>query len=159
MRRRFASASRGDGTWPDLAPSTKAARMRGRKTTRRILDRENTRLQNAFRSAPVEARGTLPATRAQRLAAITGGFKFSILRDTNTLFNSLTTGAPGNITEHKPDGIRVGTNVKYARHHQKPKVPGRPPVRKILVPPRDEARLRIKRVLAAAAKKTLEQAK
>lgn len=31
IRRRFVKASRGDGTWPDLAPSTKARRRKGRK--------------------------------------------------------------------------------------------------------------------------------
>jgi hypothetical protein len=83
-RRRFTEQSRGGGEWPDLAPATKKARRGGgRRKTRSKRARTKT-----------TSRGT--------------GRKFAILKDTGTLFNALTIGAPGNLFRRVNGGIRVG---------------------------------------------------
>lgn len=76
-----------------------------------------------------------------------------ILRDTNTLFASLTTGAPGNVDRLIPDGVEVGTAITYAKYHQEGS--GRLPRREILVPPDDATAARISRILNAAVSKIL----
>lgn len=120
MRRRFVSASRGDGTWVPLAPSTIARRRQG--------------------PAKPKGKGKKAAPAA----------KPEILRDTGLLLNSLSLGAKNNVNRQLSDGIAVGTRVKYAKHHQAPSVPGRPPIRTILVQPNAETAARIKQVLQAA---------
>jgi hypothetical protein len=103
-----------------LAPSTIAARRKG--------------------TAQKTKRGGKPAPAA----------KPEILRDTGLLLNSLSIGSKGNVNELLTDGVSVGTRIKYAKHHQAPSVPGRPPIRKILVQPNAETAARIKQVLQAA---------
>lgn len=121
MRRRFVSASRGDGTWVPLAPSTIARRRQGT-------------------AKPKGGKGKKAAPAA----------KPEILRDTGLLLNSLSLGAKNNVNRLLTDGVAVGTRVKYAKHHQAPSVPGRPPMRTILVQPNAETAARIKQVLQAA---------
>jgi len=88
-----------------------------------------------------------------------GKGKPEILRDTGVLLNSLSLGAPGSIRREIPDGIEVGTVVKYATHHQNPKVPGRPPQRKILEYPPPAVLERMRDVVRRAAIKTVQQLK
>lgn len=97
MRTRFFQASRGDGTWKDLAPSTK--------------------LKRALKSAPGVIRsGT---AKGQRAADVAAGLRFPILYDTGRLFNSLRPGGPGYVERFvNPLTIRVGTSVPYAQYHQ-----------------------------------------
>jgi phage gpG-like protein len=136
-RRRFVTQSQGGGEWPDLALSTKVARARKTK---------------AGRSKYAKARRG-GQTRAQAVA----GRKFAILRDTSTLFNSLSTGAPGSTTEYLPAGIRVGTAIKYAKYHQS----GGPhlPQRRIFVDPDPATQQRIQSILAGAIVAAMQQAK
>jgi hypothetical protein len=88
--------------------------------------------------------------RAKTIRSASALGKFAILADTGTLRNSIGLGAPNSIERPIEDGIRVGTAVKYAIHHQEPKRPGRPPQRKILTPPSPDTNARMRRVIAAA---------
>lgn len=145
MRMRFLNAARGDGTWPDLAVSTKWARLRrkvrGIQNRLKVAKTEGERVGLRKKLGAEERRlgrllgKTAKPSRAQQIQALVSGRKFEILRDTHELFGSLTEGAPGNIEEFLPMGLRVGTAVHYSKHHQDPLVPGRPPKREILVPP------------------------
>jgi hypothetical protein len=119
VRTRFVNASRGDGTWLPLARSTRLAKLRKIAPAR-------------FRQL-VKATGK--TTRAEQLAALVSSRPFPILRDTSNLFGSLATGAPGNVLRFAGLSVATGTNVFYARDHQSPSKPGRPPQRLILVPP------------------------
>lgn len=83
--------------------------------------------------------------------------KVAILIDTATLFNSLSVGAPGNVQQPLSDGIRVGTAITYARHHQDPTIPGRPPQRRILVDPSPEASVRMVNAIGRAVLATVRQ--
>lgn len=149
IRRRFLGASMGDGTWPDLALSTKIKRLRARKksagklrSTLRTLD-QHVRVSGAVRLD----------TAVQIMAA--EGTSFAILRDTSTLFNSLTLGNADSIEIAEPTSITVGTAVKYAKHHQSPTRPRRPPQRLIFVDPdertKDLMRLDVQWALDKAA--------
>ena len=83
-RQRFVRYSRGGGDWKPLAPSTLKQR-RGAKRRRTRSRRAHTK---------TTTRGS-----ARRVA---------ILRDTSTLLNALTIGAPGNLYKLIRKGIRVG---------------------------------------------------
>jgi hypothetical protein len=149
-RQRFNKFSKGGGDWPDLALSTKVARLRKTKSGKRKYDKVKKVVRKDRRGAKRErVVGTLQL----------GGSNFAILRDTSILFNSLTTGSPGNINEMLPNGVRVGTAIRYARHHQNPGRPGRPPQRKILVSPDVATNERIKSILSMAIVTTLETSK
>lgn len=146
MRRRYVAAARGDGTWPDLAYSTKLARIRKRKTQKKRFESKVKKELKRGKSKKVAMQSTIE------------GMKFSILMDSANLFNSLSEGSAGNILDVKPFYVTAGTAVYYAKHHQKPKVPGRPPERKILVPPSDGAKARIKGLLSRATQTVLQEA-
>lgn len=160
MRNRFQKASRGDGTWQDLAAGTKLQRARalkpgtkkgdaGRETTRRKQFDAKTR--KAFR----QDGGTINKVRERLIA----GMKFAILKDTSLLFNSLTQGAPGSVATEIPFGVRIGTNIKYAKHHQSPTRPGRPPKRTILIQPTERTLTRIKQILETAVRRAMNDGK
>lgn len=119
IRGRYVRASRGDGTWKPLAASTKVARLRRQ---------HGKRFHSVIKAAPGKNRG-------EQLASLAAGTAFAILRDTSTLFGSLTEGAPGSSIDYVKDGILLGTRVFYAKYHQNPTVPGRPPKREIFVQP------------------------
>jgi hypothetical protein len=144
IRRRFVNASRGDGTWPDLALSTKLNRLRrmhgGRLATSAKL---NAKDAEGLSSGQKAKRGRFDRflkraggkSRAEQLTNLAKSTKFAILRDTSTLFGALTEGQPGNEIDYSKDGVTIGVNVFYARFHQNPPIPGRPPMREILVQP------------------------
>jgi len=85
VRRRFVENSRGGGGWPDLAESTKRGRAR-RKAASKQVKREGGKL--------VIMQPT--------------GRKFAILRNTGVLYNALSPGVSGNLTEIKRDGVVFG---------------------------------------------------
>lgn len=163
VRRRYLGAARGDGTWPDLSVATKWARLR--RTVRTYKRELKASKEEAARKA-IEKKltagerrlgkvltATGKATHKEQVASEVSGRKFEILRDTGTLFNSLTQGAPGNVQILEPYGIRVGTAINYARHHQDPALPGRPPKREMLVHPDRNTEEAIERELATAIQK------
>lgn len=133
IQERFDSASKGDGTWKPLAASTIARRR-------------------AAKIAKIAGlRGAAKAAHEKRQARLkdTGGGA-AILRDTGMLFQALSptfSGAPGAIEEDIPNGIRVGfggpsahkgtsaTVADIATFHDEGGSGGRPPQRKIIVPP------------------------
>lgn len=119
LRRRFDSASRGDGTWPDLAPSTKAKRFR-----RKFAGRFQRFVRRVVRGQ-----------RATRLQELVAGARFLILRDTDELYRSLKPGDRGNYLRITRRGIEAGTTVVHGQYHQNPTRPGRPPRREFLVEP------------------------
>lgn len=121
IRKRYLAASKGDGTWPPLSNATKMARIYARKT----LFRE-------FKRRLKRAKGDARTQRARR-RDVASGMRFEILRDTGTLFNSLSQGKPGAVEQFIPNGIRVGTAIKYGKYHQEGG--GRLPKRAFLVPP------------------------
>jgi integrase len=126
IRRRFVNAARGDGTWLPLANSTKINRLRKTK-------KGEAKFQQTLKRI---ARGGLKPTNVRALATLElSGSSFEILRDTGILFNSLSEGGAGNVQELLDHGIRMGTRVIYAHHHQEPAIPGRPPQRTIIVEP------------------------
>lgn len=132
-RRRFLTLSRSGGTgeWPDLAVSTKVRRLTKTQTQRQKV---NQGLQDARDKRALKGKaGKL--TRLEYLNRIAKGRKLPILVDTAILFNSLSGGTPDSINDLLPDGIRLGTRVKYAKYHQDPETPGRPPRRRIIVAP------------------------
>lgn len=145
VRTRFVRASRGDGTWPGLALSTKIARLRrqygGRILSTRLTTAERAKLTKSQRArvgrfASV-LKATGKATRAGQLAELARTTRFAILRDTNTLFGSLTEGQAGNEVNYSRDGVTISSNVRYGGFHQDPPIPGRPPRREIIVQPDD----------------------
>lgn len=99
------------------------------------------------------------STIARRRKGRRRGGSPEILRDTGILFNSLSAGAHGSVIRDIPNGVEVGTQIKYAKHHQRPTVPGRPPVRKILVPPDDVTRRRMRDAIAAGMIRAVNQIK
>jgi hypothetical protein len=157
---RFNSASRGDGTWDPLAPSTIYARSRAAisraykqfnkgEITRPELEKKlkvarRTQQQWIKKAYGMKIRG------ARRLEGmpITG---VSILRDTGTLFRALSIGQSGNIVNRTSTSVEYGiggaavhpnakgvTIGKLASYHQNGgTIPGRPPQRQILVMPPD----------------------
>ncbi len=94
-RERYFQQSRGGGEWDMLAASTLRGRRRGRQV-------QGARRAGQAASA-LAARGVAPANAA-------------ILIDTATLVGSITPGT--HASERIPSGIRVGTEVAYARYHQ-----------------------------------------
>jgi|GEM_PF-3269652 len=114
MRKRFSSASHGDGTWPDISPSTKLKR---------------------YYKAGGRFKRTKGITRMDRLRQI-ASVPFPILYDTGLLYTSLYPGSPGNILAESPDSISAGSDVPYAVYHQLGG--GRLPQRSILVTPTQE---------------------
>jgi phage gpG-like protein len=133
IRQRFISASRGDGTWQPLALSTRIAKLR------KIAP---ARLRQFMQATPGRTRG-------EQLANLAASRPMPILRDTNTLFASLTQGAANNTLAFEADGVTVGTAVKYAPYHQYGgTIPGRPPQRTIFVPPDPVTQAEIGKALA-----------
>jgi phage gpG-like protein len=114
MRSRFSQAAGGDGTWKDLEPSTKLARLRKAG----VRSNRDKRLSHAEQLAAASAR------------------RLPILMDTGTLFASLNRGAPGSLDEATMRQLVRGTNVRYAHWHQTGgTIPRRPPQREIFVNP------------------------
>jgi hypothetical protein len=159
IRRRFDAASKGDGTWPDLALSTKLARLRKTKAGQKKLAAAKKKagryagMAKRLGGESAAVRDVFKTTLAQQVAMM----KFSILRDTNTLFNSLTLGAPGSLEEVTHEGIRVGTAIEYAHEHQNPTVPGRPPQRLILVPPDPDTQRAMNDYIARGVARAIQQ--
>lgn len=101
-RTRFQRASGGDGTWKDLAPSTKLKALR--KLAPGLLRQ---------RTGP-----TVTGARARAIDAVQG-LRIPILYDTGRLYRSLTPGGPGYVERLvTPLVIRVGTSAPYAQFHQ-----------------------------------------
>lgn len=141
LRERFVEFSRGGGDWPDLADSTKKARMHARAGAR-------------------DSAGRLIGKGAAK------GRTFAILRDTGTLLNALDvtfSSKPGQLQEDIPFGVRVGyggpgrypngkaTIADIASFHQT----GGPhlPCRKIIVDPLDK----VKQQMASDMQKAVDQ--
>jgi hypothetical protein len=145
IRRRFMENSRGGGEWPDLSPATKMARLRKTQKGKRIAKKVRKMqefIQGYFPDSDLALRSSMEAL----------GLHFDILRDTGTLFNSLSMGGAGNVFQEDADGITVGTQIGYASYHQE----GRGvPQRKILVPPDTETTDAIDRKLSQVAKTML----
>lgn len=149
IRNRFVKAARGDGTWAPLAESTKLRRLNKTKKGKATLAKsrkEYKQAKTAGRSLPAhyQIKRTVPGS-------------FEILRDTGILLNSLSTGNPGNITNLTENGVIVGTAVQYAKYHQNPKVPGRPPQRTILVSPDDATMALITRAVKKGVADTISE--
>lgn len=143
IRRRFVRASLGDGTWPDLAESTKLRRAAKASRYKRL--------------APL-LKSTRKKTRGEQVAAALSGRKFAILRDTNTMFNTLTIGSPGNRLNLLKNGVEVGSNNPYIGHHDQPSVPGRPPQREIFVQPDAPTAEQLLDLFATAVQRILNSA-
>lgn len=120
IRKRYAAAAKGDGTWKDLSLATKLSRIRARKTMNRQFKKR------------LKVAGGDGRTRRARVRDVVSGMRFEILRDTGILFNSLSQGAPGAMEQFIPNGIRVGTAIKYGKYHQ---LGDGVPKRAFLVPP------------------------
>lgn len=151
VRRRFLSASRGDGSWQPLANSTKLHRLRKTKAGEAKFQRVKKRIaksESGVRATNVRALGTLELS----------GSSFEILRDTNILFGSLSVGAPGNVQEFVDHGLKMGTNVYYGRFHQDPTVVGHPPQRQIIVYPDPPTELRMREEVEAGIQQVKEDA-
>ena len=159
-RRRFVQLSGGGGEWPDLAVSTKVRRMRKTSEAGNVhsgpLMGKYAALYKSYNKL-AKVKGEPKVTQAKLAASR----HFDILRDSGLLLNSLSTGGPGFLEEALPNGIRVGTTVRYARFHQSPTRLGHPPVRAIFVAP-DEGTLKaIQEILAnavASAVRTVSRA-
>lgn len=176
IRRRFLNASRGDGTWPPLAESTKLARLRKKfsgygRRIRDILGLGPPSAESAIQIAKLRGKraaegrkfqrqltATGLATRKEQISAVLNGYTFEILRDTGTLFNSLSEGDPQRVEQYGNLSMSVGTAVRYAKHHQSPTIPGRPPERAIFVLPDDATRQAMRADMERGAVKLLEQA-
>lgn len=136
VRRRYNKASRGDGTWADLSYGAKLARaraLRPRSGTESIAQRETTRRKQFDRKVKrLQKQNQIGSRTAKALALATQ--KFSILRDTGTMFNSLALGGSGNVNI-KADNVSVkyGSNIRYFKAHNEG-LNGLPK-REILVPP------------------------
>lgn len=151
VRRRFLSASRGDGTWQPLAQSTKLARLRKTKAGQAKLNRTKkliAKSSSGVRPTNARALGTLELA----------GSSFEILRDTNILYGSLSVGAPGNVQEFLDHGLKMGTNVFYGRFHQDPSKPGHPPQRLIVVDPDLPTELRMRQEVEVGIQQVREDA-
>lgn len=111
MRRRFASASHGDGTWPDIKPSTKLQR---------------------YYEAGGRFKRQKGVTRLDRLRFV-ASLPFPILYVSGETYSSLVPGAAGSLFEVMSDRVRGGTTVHHAHYHQEGG--GRLPRRAILVDP------------------------
>lgn len=111
MRRRFSSASHGDGTWPDLKPSTKLQR---------------------YYEAGGRFKRQKGVTRLDRLRFV-ASLPFPVLYRTGSLYSSFVPGSAGSIFEVMSDRVRGGSSVDYAHYHQSGG--GRLPRRSILIDP------------------------
>ncbi len=131
-RARYFEQSRGGGDWEPLAPST----LRGRRRGSRV---QGARRANQAASA-LAARGVAPSNAA-------------ILIDTATLVGSITPGT--HASEDIDGGIRVGTEVAYARYHQD----GGPhlPQREIFVQPDSATLSRMGDGIAAGYQMSIDQ--
>jgi phage gpG-like protein len=176
IQRRFIAAARGDGTWQPLAQSTKLARLRRTFTNygRRVKDILSGGPPTAAQAEQVaKLRGKRAAegrkfkrqlaatgkqTRQEQIAALLEGHTFEILRDTGTLFNSLTTGSPNSVEAFDGLSMSLGTAVNYARFHQSPEIPGRPPERVIFVLPDEGTRAAMRADLERGAMEVARQA-
>lgn len=111
-RRRFVSASRGDGTWAPLSKSTIRARRAGKVKAvdgKRVsgIGKAKTKAGQLRILRGQVAKRRLHSVTADAIAeSIMGGA--AILRDTGTLLNALTIGSPGNLLERIEGGVRVG---------------------------------------------------
>lgn len=148
IRRRFDNAGKGDGTWKPLSLSTMLARLRKRKGSAQ-------KLRSALRK--VDKKGGLHGAKRLESAVALTGASFTILRDTSTLFNSLTTGAPGSTQRESPNHISVGTAVFYAKYHQKGSVMRRLPQRTILVQPDQATAAAMREDIARGMRLAIEQ--
>lgn len=141
VRTRFDRASKGDGTWKPLAPSTLLSRRHGKaggikaKTKREALRKARRKY----------ASGKIDYARLQEIATEILS-SATILRDTGVLFAALSPGAAGHLDEPVVNGIRVGfaavshggkgrTIQEIAGYHNLGGSGGRPPQRAILVKP------------------------
>lgn len=111
MRRRYSSASGNDGTWKDLAPSTKLKRL-------------------------YKAGGKMGRVKGSKAKDRAASLPYPILYDTGKLYSSLVPGERGNVFEILTDRIRSGSAVAYAKYHQSGGT--RLPQRQILVAPAAE---------------------
>lgn len=111
MRRRYTAASSNDGTWKDLAPSTKEKRLR-------------------------KAGAKFPRQKGSTAAQRVANLPIPILYDTGKLLSSIVPGEAGNIFEVLTDRVRSGSAVSYAKYHQSGGA--RLPQRAILVAPAQE---------------------
>ena len=115
MAARAQRASLGDGTWKDLAPSTKLRRLGRSGVSPAVLAR---------------------VTRGRSLAEAVAGIRLPILYDSGRLFASLRPGGPGYVERlETPNVVKVGTAVPYAGRHQRGDRAGRLPQRALHVPP------------------------
>ena len=145
VRRRYSRAARGDGTWKDLAESTKLGRL---SKNQKVLKR----YEKAYDTALEKHKGDKRKAQSESLA----GHRFEILKNTGILFNSLTTGSPGSVTIEEPGSIQVGTAVRYGIYHQKGGTkPGHPPKREIIVEPDANTLKAITSTLEAALLKAI----
>jgi len=176
LQRRFNRFSRGGGDWKPLAKSTILGRRASRGGTRRqkITRARKTEARAASRLDKLTAKGQGGSEKADRARGqIARAAKtireqptmagISILRDKGLLFNVTApdfTGAPGQLQEDIPFGMRVGfggparhpdgtaTIADIAGFHQK----GGPhlPIRKIIVPPDDPTQRKMASVMDTA---------
>ena len=165
MQDRFDLLSKGGGTWAPLAPSTIAARMR----------RPLARLRKSYAAGEIDEKTFIKRykaakariRRAKQKARPVGMYGrrrsiTSILRDTGTLFNTLspTLGMAGQYQQRIPFGIRVGiggsakhpsgraTIAEIAGFHQFGG--GHLPKREILVEPFESTRVAMTRDMERA---------
>lgn len=124
LRRRFITASRGDGTWEPLSLTTKIRRLRKQASL------PFSRLRRAMRQ-------TKEPSRIKQLAALAATRKFDILVVTRRLLNSISESSPEVVMRfERGRGIEISTRVPYHLHHQEGgKIPGHPPKRLIYVQP------------------------
>lgn len=130
MRERFVEQSRGGGEWPPLAPSTIAGRRKGADSQGQ---------SDADTSAAIFQAQGVPASEA------------SILIDTATLLGSITPGTAS--VERISAGVRVGSNVEYAKYHQTGG--GNLPQREIIVEPDAATMRRMQRSLERGYQKSV----
>ena len=112
---RFSAYSDGQGDWPDLSPSTKLKRL----------------YKTGYR------RGRHPRGE-QTALEVASGRRFPILRDTDTLFESLMMNRPYHQMVFTEISAASQTTVPYGSYHQfGGTIPGRPPKREYIVTPPD----------------------
>lgn len=156
IRRRYVNAARGDGTWPDLAPSTKLARARRTKAGRGRLKARVNKLRRLRRDDGEVFGNQTRVLGRLYLRDILSGMRFEILRDTGLLLNSISTGAPGSIEViPSPTRITVGTAIGYAQYHQ---YGNGVPKREIFVQPDDTTRAAMTSAIKAGAVAAIKEA-
>jgi hypothetical protein len=133
LRQQYLANSAGGGAWPDLAVSTKLARLRAQQGVdkgRRRKGREDV-----------------------------SGMRFPILFITGEAFNSFTPGDANNVSEITPDGFVGGSRVKMlAYHQQRDGGGGRLPKRQTVVPPDDSTLTAMRGGIAAGYRRAVENA-